>query len=170
VLLGTEVTWAHWNPGRGGLVVPWQRWEQAVSDLHFSEIPVQVTAGVVALVGLLLVLAAARARRRDVRMYDPAPDVSVVTSPRSLARLVGHRLRAEDAVGEASVTASARRVKVRVDTRFRTAEELRAHLRDIADDTLGALPVPRTPRVSVAVHSRLVTPVSAESETSEDRG
>jgi hypothetical protein len=170
VLVLLEVTWARWNAGHGALVVPWRRWRDTLGTLRWSDIPVQVTAGVVAFVGLLLLLAAARARRRDVRMYDPAPEVSVVTSRRSLARLVGHRLRATDVAGEPSVTASARRVKVRVDTRFHTAEELRSPLRDIADNALSALPVPRTPRVSVAVHSRLVTQAPAEREASEDRG
>jgi hypothetical protein len=161
VILGLEGAWAHWNPGHGGLVVPWRQWRAAAGGLAWSDVPVQVTAGLVALAGLLLILTAAAARQRDVRMYDPAPEVSVVTSSRSLARMLRHRVRAQDAVSEAAVRASPRRVKVYADTRFRSADELRPLLAEAADDALGALPVPRTPRVSIAVRSRLVTSVPA---------
>jgi hypothetical protein len=166
VILGVEVAWAHWNPGHGGLIVPWRHWRRAVGGLVWSDVPVQVTASLVALAGLLLMLVAAGARRHDVRMYDPAPDVSVVTSSRSLARAVGHRVRGQDGVGEASVRASPRRVKIRATTRFAPAYELRARLTETAEDALDALPVPRTPRVSVVVRSRLATPMPPTAETS----
>jgi hypothetical protein len=166
VILGVEVAWAHWNPGHGGLIVPWRHWRQAVGGLAWSNVPVQITAALVALAGLLLLLIAASARRGDVRMYDPAFDVSVVTSSRSLARMVGHRVRGQDGVGEVSVRASPRRVKVRAETRFATANELRPRLTETAEDALDALPVPRTPRVSVVVRSRLATPMPRTGDAS----
>lgn len=166
VILALEVSWAHWKPARAGLVVPWRQWRASLGGLHWSDVPVQVTGGLVALTGLLLALAAAGARRRDVRMYDPASDVSVVTSSRSIARMLRHRVRGHDAVGEASVRASRNRVKIRAESRFSTADELRPQLAEAVDDALGALPVPRTPRVSVVVHSQRATRRPADGGTS----
>jgi len=77
--------------------------------------PVKIAAIVVAVVGLLLIVAALPARRHDVPLRPPAPHVTVTTSPQALARMVGRRVRAADAVAGASVTASRRAVSVRAE-------------------------------------------------------
>ena len=98
---------------------------------------------------------AAESRFRDparvVRLLDPAPEVTVTTDPRSLARLVGHRVRAEDGVAGAVVTAHRKRVRVKVTGRFRAVGDLRDRARETASAAVGGLPLQRGPRVSVSV-------------------
>lgn len=106
----------------------------------------------VAIAGGLLAVEAGWVRR-DVRLTDPADDVTVVTSPRSLARLVGHQVRAEDGVCSASVTASARRVRVRVISSMNTEAQLRPTLTTRVDELVGGLPLARKPKVQVVVDS-----------------
>ena len=66
----------------------------------------------VGVAGLLLIIVGLAARRSEVRLEAPRADMTVTTSPRVLARLVGTRVRESDDVLSASVTASARRVAV----------------------------------------------------------
>jgi hypothetical protein len=152
-LLAAEVGWAWARPHGGHLLVPWPSLVARLGDHDWASRPVRLTAAAVAVAGLLLLLVAATARCRDVRLRDPAPGIAVTTSPRSLARLVGHRVRAEDGVGSASVTASHRRVRVRATSRFESGAELRPRLVEVVGEVVDALPVPRAPRVSVAVSS-----------------
>jgi hypothetical protein len=108
----------------------------------------------VGVVGLLMVLVALTARRADLRLVAPSDDMTVTTSPRVLARLVGTRVRASDDVLSASVTASERRVAVTAQAWNDAPEELRSTIVDRVQELLAELPLRRTPRVAVSVQER----------------
>jgi len=74
----------------------------------------------------------------------------VTTSPRSIARAVGHEVRAHDEVVSASVVASAKKVTVKAAT-LDPAAEVRDTVRDVVETTLARLPLARRPRVAVSV-------------------
>jgi hypothetical protein len=138
----------------GGLLVPWPDWGALLAGLTWSDNLVRGTAIGVGVVGLLMVLIALTARRGDLRLVAPSDDMTVTTSPRVLARLVGTRVRASDDVLSASVTASARRVAVTARAWNDAPEELRATLVERVQDLLAELPLRRTPRVAVSVQER----------------
>ncbi|QKV79522.1 DUF6286 domain-containing protein [Amycolatopsis sp. Hca4] len=152
-LLALEVGWHWWRPSAAPLVVPWPRWQAELAALGWDAYAVRVGAGVVAAAGLVLVVCALAAGSRAVRLTDPADDVSVSTSPRSLARLVGLTVRAQDNVAGASVTASARRVRVRAKSSLETEGELRPRLLAAVSALLDELPLVRRPKVTVVVDS-----------------
>lgn len=153
VLLALEVGWGWWRPGRGPLIVGWDGWRDRLAELTWGGSSVQVTAIVVAVAGLLLILAAASAGRRAIRLTDPANEVSVTTSPRSLARLVGMTVRAQDNVAGAKVTATAKKIRVRATSRMETEGELRPRLLETVSGLLDEVPLARRPKVSVVVDS-----------------
>ena len=138
----------------GGLLVPWQDWGAVLADLSWNENLVRVVAIGVGVAGLLMVLVALRARRGDLRLDAPSADMTVTTSPRVLARLVGTRVRASDDVFSASVTASERRVAVSATAWNDAPEELRETLVDRVRELLDELPLRRKPRVAVSVQER----------------
>ncbi|KAA5830019.1 hypothetical protein F1721_23200 [Saccharopolyspora hirsuta] len=150
-LLAIEAVAALVRPGAGGLVVPWERVHAALSVVSWDDAPVRVSAAVLVVVGLLLLLIATTSGRRDIRLHDPAPEVTVTTDPRSLARLVGHQVRDQDGVATASVTASAKRVQVRASSQFREAGDLRGRLTETAEHAVQDLPLRSTPKVLVQV-------------------
>lgn len=153
-LLVFEVAWAWVRPGHGPLLVPWPEWRAYLEDLTWQSTTVRVAAGVLAAAGVLMLVIALTARRRDVPLQDPAPDVSVQASPASLARVVGQRVRAEENVSGATVIATARRVRVRASSRLESEAQLRPRLLEVVQETVHDLPLARTPRISVVVHSR----------------
>jgi hypothetical protein len=109
VLVLLEVVAAWLRPdGTGGLVVPWPDWYAALERTAWSDAPVPGIAIGTAVLGLLLLLVGLLARRPDIAVDGPAPEVTVTTSARVLARLVGRHVRGADAVAGASVTASRR--------------------------------------------------------------
>jgi hypothetical protein len=152
-LLAVEVVWAWLWPADSPLLVPWPRWRARLDELTWQRAEVRLVAGALVGVGLVLLLIAATARRRDVRLREPAAEVSVVTSPRSLARIVGRRVRAQDNVTFASVTATPKTIRVRAAGRLETDTQLRPRLLDVAKATVDDLPLVRTPRVRVVVIS-----------------
>jgi hypothetical protein len=152
-LLALEVGWLWLRPTEGPLLVPWPDWRDRLAEVSWESTPVQVTAWITAVAGLGLLVAALAARRREVVLADPAPGVSVRTSPRSLARIVGTRVRAEDGVRAASVTATRAKVRVRATSRLVGEEQLRPRLTGVVGDLLADLPLVRAPRVSVVVDS-----------------
>jgi hypothetical protein len=152
-LLAVEAGWVLARPRSAPLLVPWPAWRDRLAGYAWSDTAVAVAGGALAVLGVALLVLAAGARRHDVRLTDPADDVTVVTSPRSLARLVGHQVRAEDGVRSASVTASARRVRVRVISSMNTEAQLRPTLTTRVDELVGGLPLARKPKVQVVVDS-----------------
>ncbi|MEU4742159.1 DUF6286 domain-containing protein [Actinosynnema sp. NPDC023658] len=113
--------------------------------------PVLVTGACVAAGGLFLLVLAARAGVSHLPLDDPATGVRVVTTPTALARVVGHRVRAEDGVVDASVTASRRQVRVRVTSRSHEEATLLPRLLEVAREAVADLPMPVHPTVSVVV-------------------
>jgi len=103
--------------------------------------------------GLFVLVLASRARVSQVALDDPADGVRVATTPTSLARVVGRRVRAEDGVVDVSVTASRRKVRVRATSRLHDEASLRPRLLEVARSAVDELPMPVRPKVSVVVIS-----------------
>ncbi|WP_020658055.1 DUF6286 domain-containing protein [Amycolatopsis benzoatilytica] len=152
-LLALEVGWSWWQPGKTPLLVPWPRWKAELAAVDWTSTPVRIAAGIVVVAGVVLVLLALSAGDRAVRMTDPSEGITVSTSPRALARMVGVAVRAQDNVRGASVTASARRVRVRATSRLENEEQLRPRLLETVAGVLDDLPLQRRPKVSVVVDS-----------------
>lgn len=145
-----EVVTAWLAPGSSPLLVPWPTWQAAVAGLAWSS---GVTRGVaigIAVVGLLVMIVGLVARRHDVVLTEPVPEVTVTTSPRSVARAVGHEVRSHADVVSASVVASQKKIVVKAGT-LDPPEEVRAAIRERVDSALTRLPLARRPRVSVSV-------------------
>ena len=155
VLLVVEVVAARVRtPATTGLLVPWPDWRTTLESLTWADRPVPGIALGVAGAGLLLVLVGLLARRHDIRLDPPSPDVTVTTSPRVLARLVGRRVRGSAGVAAASVTASRRRVGVGAQGWNDAGPGLRDEVDAAVSALLDELPLARRPRVSVTVQQR----------------
>ena len=155
VLVVIEVVAAWVRPDTdGGLLVPWADWGATLANLSWNENPVPGIAIGVGVAGLLLIIVGLAARRADVRLEAPAADMTVTTSPRVLARLVGTRVRASDDVLSASVTASARRVAVTARSWHDAPPELRETVVGRVEELLDELPLRRRPRVAVSVREQ----------------
>ncbi|MGW4486102.1 DUF6286 domain-containing protein [Amycolatopsis sp. NPDC004368] len=152
-LLAIEVGWRWWRPGSAPLIVPWERWREDLAGLSWTATPVRVTAVILLVAGLLFLVFALAAGNRAVRMADPADGICVSTSPRALARLVGLAVRAQANVTGASVSASARKVRVRATSRLENEEQLRPRLLETVATVLDDVPLERRPKVSVVVDS-----------------
>lgn len=152
-LLAVEVAWAWIRPRSGPLLVPWPQWRDRLSELTWGDSSVQLVAWLVVVAALLLLLFAVAARRREVRLNEPAPEVTVSTTPRSLARLVGHRVRGTEGVSGATVAASAKALRVRVNSRMESERELRPKVLEVTNAVVDMLPLPRKPKITVVVDS-----------------
>jgi Family of unknown function (DUF6286) len=150
VLIVLEVVAAWVRPvADDGLVVPWPAWRAALTTTIWADAPVRWVAIGVAVAGLLLVLIGLAARRGDIPLDGPSPEVMVTTSPRVLARLVGRRVRSADEVAAASVTASGRRISVAAQFWNDAGPHLRDQVRDDVEHLLDEMPLHRRPRVTV---------------------
>lgn len=153
-LLVIEVVAAWVRPAATtGLVVPWPDWRSTLDELTWAQAPVPVIAIGVALVGLLLALLGLAARRSDIVVDAPTPEITVTTSPRVIARIVGSRVRTTADVASASVTASRRRVAVTAQS-WGSTTGLRDTVRTEVSAVLDELPLHRRPRVTVSVQER----------------
>jgi hypothetical protein len=148
LVVETVTAWV--APASSPLVVPWPAWRTAIEGLTWESGSVRVVAVVVGVVGLFVLLIGLISRRHDVFLADPVPEVTVTTSPRSLARAVGHEVRSHDDVLSASVVASASKITVKAAT-LDPADGVRAAVRDRVTEMLVRLPLARRPRVSVSV-------------------
>lgn len=154
VLLVIEVLAAWVRPVEGGVLVPWPDWLATLASLSWNASPVPGIAIGLGVVGLLLMIVGLTARRTDVRLEAPTTDMTVTTSPRVLARLVGTRVRESNDVVSASVTASTRRVTVRALVWRDAPPDLREVLVGRVKELLDELPLRRRPRVAVAVRKQ----------------
>ena len=155
VLVVIEVVAAWVLPGTAsGLLVPWPDWGDTLASLSWNQNPVPGIAIGVGVAGLLLIIVGLAARRGDVRLEAPTTAMTVTTSPRVLARLVGTRVRAFDDVLSASVSASARRVGVTVVAWHDAPPDLREVVVGGVKELLDALPLRRRPRVAVSVRKQ----------------
>jgi uncharacterized protein DUF6286 len=150
VLILLEAITAWVAPASSPLVVPWPTWQRALTAATWSSSTVTATATGIAVVGVLVLLVGLAARRHDVRLTDPVAEVTVTTSPRSLARAVGHEVRSHADVVSASVVASSNKVVVKAGT-LDAPDEVRAAVRERIDTLFTRLPLARRPRVSVSV-------------------
>ena len=141
VLVVVAVAW-HWS---GRRITP--------PDWSWVDRPVLLIGACLVVGGLFLLVLASRSGVGQVALDDPADGVRVVTTPTSLARVVGHRVRAEDGVLDASVSASRRKVRVRATSRLHDEATLRPRLLDVARAAVEELPMPVRPKVSVVVIS-----------------
>jgi hypothetical protein len=155
LLLAIEVV-AAWlrPPAERGLLVPWPQWRATLEQLSWAERPVPEIAMGVAAVGLLLILLGLLARRADIALDAPTAEITVTTSPRVLARMVGRRVRAADGVAAATVTASRRRVAVSAEGWADPDPQLRATVQARVDELLDELPLTHRPTVSVRLTER----------------
>lgn len=155
VLVLLEVAAASVRPDdEDGLVVPWPDWYATLGRTAWSDAPVPGIAVSAAVLGLFLVLVGLLARRPDIAVDGPVPEITVTTSPRVLARLVGRRVRAADDVAAASVTASRRRVSVAAEAWIDADAGLADRIRTRVEGLLDEVPLRRRPRVSVTVQDR----------------
>jgi hypothetical protein len=155
VLVVLEVIAAWVRPGHpAGLIVPWHDWRATLETVTWSQPPVRGIAVAVAVVGLLLVLVGLLAKRSDITLDGPVPEITVTTAPRVLARLVGRRVRATDDIEGATVTASRRRVAVTAQAWNDAGPELREAVRGRVEELLDDLPLRTRPRVTVSVNER----------------
>ena len=152
VLVALEAATAWVAPRSSPLVVPWPAWRSALDPITWSSTAVRGIAIAVGVVGLVVLLVGLRSRRHDLLLNDPVPEVTVTTSPRSLARAVGHEVRAHADVLSASVVASGRRITVHAATDpAGDVAEVREAVRARIDEVLERLPLARRPRVAVQV-------------------
>lgn len=149
-VIAAEVVVSWVAPSSSPLLVPWPSWQTAIADLTWSSGAVRAVAIGVAVVGLLVLLVGLVARRHDVMLADPVPEVTVTTSPRSLARAVGHEVRSHDDVVSASVVASQKKITVHAAT-LDAPDDVRGSVREHVDEFLGRLPLARRPKVRVSV-------------------
>jgi hypothetical protein len=155
VLVVIEVVAAWVRPGMEGvLLVPWPDWRDTLANLSWNQSPVPGIAIGVGVGGLLLIIVGLAARRSEVRLEAPRTDMTVTTSPRVLARLVGTRVRESDDVLSASVAASARRVAVTALAWHDAPPDLREVIVGRVQELLDELPLRRRPRVAVSVRKQ----------------
>ena len=155
VLVVLEVAAAWVRPGSAAaLVVPWPDWYAALGRISWNDAPVPGIAIGAAVVGLLLLLVGLLARRADIELDGPAPEITVTTSARVLARFVGRRVRGTDDLAAASVMASRRRVLVAAEAWSEATPDLRDSVRARVEDLLDELPLHHRPRVAVTVQER----------------
>lgn len=145
-----EVIAAWIAPHSSPLVIPWRDWRADLEAATWQSGGVRTVAILVGVVGLVVLLIGLFGRRHDVYLSDPVPEVTVTTSPRSLARAVGHEVRSHDGVVSASVMASSGRVTVKAST-LDAPDQVKAAVGERVDRLLERLPLSRRPRVSVSV-------------------
>ena len=155
LLIAVETATAWLAPASSPLVVPWTTWRTTLDGLTWTSGAVRTTAVVLGILGLLVLGVGLAARRHDVRLTDPVPEVTITTSPRSVARAVGHDVRTLAEVISASVVASTARITVHASTDA-TPAEVETTVRERVDEALGRIPLARRPSVRVSVTSTRV--------------
>ncbi len=137
-----------------------------LAGMHWNDPWVLTCAGLLAVAGLVLIIAAlapgrsnastlvvqASAGANGVRVEQ----LEVALSRRSLERLVAARVRSVDGVDHVQVHAGPRRLLVGVTTATRYTDEVRRQVGDVVDRTLrtgSGLQVPPKPRVVVRQQS-----------------
>lgn len=101
MLVALEVARAWVRPAGGPLTLPWPQWQATLQGWTWTSTPVRLFAAGLFAAGLLLLVLALRAGSRAVQLINLAPEITVTTSPRSLARLVGSQGRDPDNVSTA---------------------------------------------------------------------
>ncbi|MBA8825719.1 hypothetical protein FHX42_003085 [Saccharopolyspora lacisalsi] len=146
-----EAAWFLAFPNDDFLLVAWPSIRADLAGIAWNGTPVRISGAVMVVAGLVLLVLVARARRGEIRLHDPAPQVTVTTDPKSLARLIGHQVRLQEDVAKASVTARRNRVRVRARAEIVDTGDLDTRLSELATETVRELPLPAVPKVSVSV-------------------
>ena len=149
-LAALEIMWAWMRPSAGPLVVPWPTWLASLEEWNWASAPVRLIAVALMGVGLLVLALSLRTDHRPVWLIKPAPEVTVTTTARSLARLVARRVRELDRVSSASVTATSRKISVRVAS-HQPGDATTSSITEAVRLLLSELPLAHTPQVSVTV-------------------
>ncbi|MGI5129690.1 DUF6286 domain-containing protein [Pseudonocardia sp. CA-107938] len=155
VLLAIEVVaaWTRLGTDQAGVIVPWPQWRAVLESTSWAETAVAGIAVGTAVVGLVLVLVGIAARRSDIDVTAPRPEMTVTTSPHVLARLVGKRVRRGEDVAGADVTATKRRIAVAAqgwgDLDGPAGKALQASVEGTITALLDDVPLARRPRVTV---------------------
>ncbi|HEY8373726.1 MAG TPA: DUF6286 domain-containing protein [Pseudonocardiaceae bacterium] len=152
-LLVVEVAWAWLRPTSGPLLVPWPTWRSRLDELTWASPVVRWVAIAAILAGLLLLLLGVAARSRQVPLRSPSSDVSVTAYPRLIAKSVRDRVRTLEGVRDASVTATARQIRVQATSRSADEVGLRQRLVDAVHSTIADLSLARSPKVIVTTDS-----------------
>jgi len=129
---------------------------QSLSNLSWSSPTLWAAAIILALVGLVLLLAAILpGHHTAVRLTSPDGtddrSTETVISRRGLAKLASSHLDQADGVDSASVTATSRKVTATVRTPLRDAPELSGKLTRSLEHTFNQIGVDPAPRVTVKV-------------------
>lgn len=154
VLVVIEVVAAWVRPSAtAGLVVAWHEWRAVLEQTTWADNPVPGIAIGVGVVGLFLLLLGLSVRRADI-LFDAPDAMTVTTSPRVLARIIGRRVRAAEDVAAATVTASSRKVTVSAEGWGDAGPDLRTSVEERVGELLDQLPLRQRPRTSVTVQDR----------------
>ncbi|MEJ8279665.1 DUF6286 domain-containing protein [Pseudonocardia spirodelae] len=125
-----------------------------VAGLTGADLPVLIASGVVALLGLVLVVVALRPGTPTVLPLAPADGAERLDTGitrRSLNRALSDAATGVDGVTKASVKSSGRRAAVTAHAAFGDPKDLREQVRGAVSERLAAVGPARSPRVTVSV-------------------
>lgn len=139
--------------GEPALLVPWRDAGTALSDLRTGDGTLLIVAGVVAAVGLLLLLFELKPRRPTSRpVTELGPGVRTVATEHGVRNAAVTAARDVDGVRTASASLRRRSVKVRAGTRARDrVPEFTQEVRDSVEQALAQLQLHRPLKVRVDV-------------------
>lgn len=134
------------------LVVPYNTWLRELRAHNWSQdLPLWGSIGGI-VVGLLLLLLAARSHERRVPLQSSAPDVHMTTSRRSLAHVLSTAAKQVEAVSDARASVGRTTARVRATLRLGDPDEVRERVRAAAQSRLDGLPLARRPRLVVSIN------------------
>ncbi|WP_269856962.1 DUF6286 domain-containing protein [Streptomyces sp. RPT161] len=140
--------------GHPTTVWPQQALATHLADSHWGDITVMAVAAAIAVLGLLLLRAAAsRGRRRLVPLLSADEHTRTVATRRGLCRSVAEAVGQIDGVDAHHTRIGRRRVKVKATTPRRSIEQLHDLVRDAVHERLEALRTDREYRVTVKVRT-----------------
>lgn len=138
----------------GYLLVPWTSFSSYLRETSWSAIAVITTGVVLALLGVVLVVAELKPRRPALLVLSSVhPDVTAALPRRAVARLVTAALEDTPGVERTSVSVRARRISVDARTTVRDNTGLSAKLEATAHQSVDGLQLRRTPKLDVTVVS-----------------
>jgi hypothetical protein len=141
------------KPGR--LILPWEALTRFFTGHAWSTGPVLTLSAVTAGVGLVLLLAELKRRRRGLlRLSTDDEHLTAGTTRRSLQRALAVRAEEVDGISSASAKVRRRRASVAATTGLRNPGDLRQRLTDQLTGWLDGLGLVKAPRLRVRLSSR----------------
>lgn len=136
--------------GTGHLLVPYEPVASFLRGNAWSSPPVLVIGAVLAVLGLLLLIAELKPRRPGLLVLESGhPDVTAALPRASVARVVEHATSDLPGVDSARATTRGRTIAVTVRTPLARPGDLPAEVEAAATRALGDLRLRRTPTVTV---------------------